>query len=735
MADGTFIPFDQVSAAPKDFIPLGDISHDASTPPPQTDAERLQSAHQGALTGAESFGLGLVKPVIGASQLVNHLLPDVPGVSYLRDQSDKLAAEAAAKSQELSGGATDWAGMAGEIASPMNYVVPGGLAGDANLVRRGLSAAFQGAGAGAVQPVSGGGSYAGQKAVQTGLGAATGAALSPIADATGALTRWITSAKGPEAANDKALRTILDRIQKDEKGGGPTTQDMLDLLAVTPDKPMIASDVGGNNLLSLLGRIARSPGEAKQIIQGFLQDRDLNAGLRLKGDINASLGRDSELQTFNALKQARSAAAKPLFEEAYRGGSIAPLKDQFQHALDDATTAEKNAAHDLEYAESVQHYGDRQSQATVEAARQKWQTANTTKQIVMAKLHDVQDDIAAGIPGAVWSPRIQQFLDNPRVQQGIQRGLRIERDTALAEGRAMNPTDYAIVGQDKDGNPTIGKVPTARLLAVAKEGLDRMLQGPEFRNELTGELNKEGVAIDQMRGAFLNELDRINPAYKEARAQWAGDTASMQSLRMGEDVFKMKPEEITEKVSTMPPGDKEFFKLGVAAKLREMVAKTGEQGNEARKAVANDYMRDQLRAVFGNDADYDRFVNAVDAENRMFRRASKALSGSQTAERVAEDATPLEKGVAVAHGVQGTSELAHGWLPGAIYHLGRAYERFAPKADPITEAAIARHLVSPPDALIGALRGVLPVGSSLPTRAVPYATPGTAAMVTGATQQ
>ena len=37
---------------------------------------------------------------------------------------------------------------------------------------------------------------------------------------------------------------------------------------------------------------------------------------------------------------------------------------------------------------------------------------------------------------AIWSPRLQQFLDNPRIQQGLAVGMKIERDTALAEGRA-----------------------------------------------------------------------------------------------------------------------------------------------------------------------------------------------------------------------------------------------------------------------------------------------------------
>ena len=570
------------------------------------------------------------------------------------------------------------------------------------------------------------------------------------------LGKWITNAKGPDAVNDKALQTILSRIQADEKGGGPTAQDMLDMLATAPDKPQILADVGGENLLSLVGRIARTPGDAKQIIRQFIAERDLNAGLRTTADIKSALGSESAFHTFDALKRARSLSAKPLFEKAYEGGSLAPLKDQFETAFSDlgreeseaqkeiasaqnrvtAAAARQSQAGDNVYAVNGANEDMRAAQAQLQFAQQRLEAVQSSKAESLEVLRQAQDDIASNKPGAVWTPRIQQFLGNPRIQQGIQRGLRIERDEAMAEGRAMNPSDYAIVGQDENGNAVVGKVPTMRLLAVAKEGLDRMLQSSEFRNELTGELNKEGVALDKLRGAYLKELDRLNPEYKTARAQWGGDTQSMQALRMGEDIFKMKPEAIAEAVENASPGDREFMRLGAAAKLREIVAKTGERGDESLRITGGDkpdsYIKQQLRALFGNDQEYQRFINAVGSEHRMFRTGAKALSGSPTAERGAEDVSTSEIGLAAAHGLRGALEVVHG-NPWSAYHLARAWEHLRPpKVDQELNAAIARNLIAPPRTLLSAVQGLPVQTPSLLTQAVPWAVPAAAA---GAVQE
>jgi len=641
----------QHSASPQQPAPAANVT---APQQPQSDADRLQSAHEAALSGAESFGLGLAKPVVGASQLVNHLLPDVPGVPYLRRKSDELAKSVNDESEALNKNGFDWWGLAGNVASPINYLMPGGLLGRGSALARAGSAAVQGAGVAAMQPVIGSGSYTGQKAVQAGTGAVIGGVISPMADAVGALFKWITAAKRPEAANDKALRAILDRIEKDEKGGGPSAQDMLDLLSTAPDNPMILPDVGGHNLSSLLGRIARSPGEAKQIISDFLSNRDLDAGLRLSEDVNQGIGQGSAHDTAHALAAARSKAAAPKYEAAFSRIVTTPEEAE----------------------------------------------------------------------------RVQRFIHDPIGQDALQRGMRVIQLEKLAAGEPFKPTDYGVT-RGEDGRYVLGPgVPNLRLMDAVKRGYDEIVE--DFRDKTTGRLNlnQYGRAVNLVRATYVGELRDMYQRYAAALDAWGGPSRSIDALQAGREFLNREPEEIRRRLGALSPNDKEFYKLGAAAALRKMIARTGPQGDEARRIVGNAYTREQLRPLFDNDADYDKFINSVKAESMMFKTGARALS--QTAERQAEDMSPSDTGMAAAHGLRGGMEVLHG-NPWAGYHLARAWEHLRPKGDPITNAAIARHLVSPPNELLDALHGLPPSTPSAAMRATPFVVPGAAAVTGNAT--
>jgi hypothetical protein len=55
-------------------------------------------------------------------------------------------------------------------------------------------------------------------------------------------------------------------------------------------------------------------------------------------------------------------------------------------------------------------------------------------------------------------------------------------------------------------------------------------------------------------------------------------------------------------------------------------------------------VQQQLRPLFGQQADYDKFVNSVMAERQMFQTKTPVMGGSQTATRIAEDANNANEG-------------------------------------------------------------------------------------------
>ena len=523
---------------------------------------------------------------------------------------------------------------------------------------------------------------------------------------------FVSAIKGEDISKNEGAMRIVKRMRQDAKAGGPTAQDMMDLLNTTPAKPLTAADVGGANVLAQAGRVERTPGESRQIINKFLDTRQAGQYPRMDADIVRALGSEGGDDAFKALVKARSTAAKPLFEAAYEGGSVSPLEKQFENAFNEASKAEAVASKDVNsalssltaakakqpvtggnvYSDNAANQAVREAEQRVAVARQKLADTQNQKQQILDMLHEAQDDIANDKPGAVWNPRIQQFLDNPRIQQGIKRGLRIERDEALAEGRKMNPSDYAIVGIDDAGEPIVGKVPTMRLLAVAKEGLDRMLQGDEFRNPLTGELNKEGVAIDKMRAAYLRELDTVNPRYAAARAQWGGDSQALEAMKLGQKIFNTHERDLAAKVAEMSPDAKEYFKLGAARALHDAIAAKGFTADESKAILRAPATKERIRQAFGSDDEFERYIQSVEAEGRMFGTAYKIRGGSPSASRLAEDATPeLDAFASAARGVH--HAVTGNWFSSAS-HLREALAQYASRRDPATNAEIARLLTA-----------------------------------------
>ena len=230
-----------------------------------------------------------------------------------------------------------------------------------------------------------------------GLGAGLGGAGAGVADRVMApVMNWLSRKFSPEAANSQAVQVIADRMRQDTNAGGPSATDMLDMLtaAGAEHKPQMLADVAGENVKGLTGRIAREPGEGKQVIGQALNERDKGAGDRLAEDVNAGIsGAGSAYDTVEALMQARSAAAQPNYGQAF----------------------------------AQQH---------------------------------------------VWSPRLQEFIENPVMRQSLRRGIELERIDSVTNRRPFDPTTLGI-DIDRDGNVALRTVPNMRVLDAGKRGLDR----------------------------------------------------------------------------------------------------------------------------------------------------------------------------------------------------------------------------------------------------------------------
>lgn len=300
---------------------------------------------------------------------------------------------------------------------------------------------------------------------------------------------------------------------------------------------------------------------------------------------------------------------------------------------------------------------------------------------------------AAEAVGPIHSERLQQFLDTPEVQAGLRRGLKLERQNAIAENRPMVDSDYAITGY-QDGKfdmPIFGDVPTVKSMIVANEGLGA--QVAEMVNPVTGRLTKDGLALKKLQTAFQSELDRLTGGKtKAARDTWSGPAQSMDAVREGKQHFTRAEsnEEIKADFDALSPGDKEFYRLGAAEAKIDQLERAPDASDKSKRIINSERDRKRFRILFGSDAEADKFIQSVARKRQMFDTKTAVKSNSATAARIAEDES--HGASTLLQGAHGLGQAAHGNLLGAAHSLYRLKRDLGLRNNPDLNLEIARIL-------------------------------------------
>lgn len=588
-------------------------------------------------TALGRFGQGLMDPIEGGGQIVANLLPaDATKTldainNWISDKTGGLVRKLpeGGKNQQMreretayekyrgaNAGDLDWMRLLGGAANPINYIGGAPLKAEQGLAWLGSmlgNGAISGVVGGALQPATNE-NFVTEKAAQVGTGAALGGALggvgAGISKGVEKIGEYIAR-NYPDNLASKAVETVLRRIRQDEKAGGLSATDALDVIN-SARKPLTLADVAGENTKALAGNVARQPGESRSVATQFLNNRDQQAATRLSADIAEFLGGDKTArQATEIMLQQRSGLAKPLYDQTF----------------------------------ALQH---------------------------------------------VWTPRLDEFLSDPVIQTGLKRGYEIERMVSLAEGRPLTATQLG-VDLDVAGAVKLVEKPNMRLLDMAKQGLDAMIA--DERNEITGRLTARGVALEKLRRSYVNELDKADTSgvYKKARETWAGYSANLDAVRSGRTSLARSPEENTALLNSMNAAQREFYRVGQADLLRERLAKAGFSSDESKSIIKNPWMRDQLRPAFKSDEAFNKFVDAVTAENTMFATRQGVLGGSQTAARVAEDANGVG-GDLLAKGGKAAARLFHGDIFGAAKQAWQFYRDIGLRPNPELNEQISKIL-------------------------------------------
>lgn len=538
-----------------------------------------------------------------------------------------------------------------------------------------------------------------------------------------AVANRTAKALGSTPAEQEATSYVSGLVDK----AGKTAADVDAVGQKSFGKPVTGAEAIGRPGIGALGALGRRAGTTPNSLDSLLGDRMSGAGGRLIDDFSQAAGIDpalaeGDIQT--AVAKGR-AAAKPLYDKAFSGGSSAVLMPHLENAFADAVQQERVAGDAVReasqnltlakakgtgtenvYAQNSALSDERAANAQLDAATDAHAAASEAKDTALQRLRMAQQDEATGRRGGVWSPRIQQFLDDPILKKGLAKGVQLQRLDALAEGKPFNPRELAITGTDSDGNPVIGGVPNMQTLDAGKRGLDEMLD--EFRDKTTGKMvwNQTSKAIDAVRRSYVNELDNLNGDYKAAR-QVSGDYLSAQdAFHRGKRIVlndNVTESQFAKAFNGLSEADKEAFKGGLVHQIHNLA-----QSNRLRpKLFFSPRVQGKMRAVFGQNEANDIIAKAqVEADMQRAGNRMKPDVNSPTAELVdtmADQDAPSKAGMALdAFDVAKKAYTGNpiGALRGAgkLLSRGRAISTTGPMKPEVRDEA-GRLLMMPPSDL------------------------------------
>lgn len=512
-------------------------------------------------------------------------------------------------------------------------------------------------------------------------GALIGGAGALVGDQVGKYGgRAIARMRSPDDPLSEGGRAIVETVSDQD--------EVIDALtrAQTLGVPMTLADASPE-LQSLAGSAVRfSPTTAGQARQTMAMRNEGQLD-RLAEAVERDLGPVSNIPQRSAdLMQEARAKAGPLYDEAFAGGSVAPLEDQFQNAFaasgSDVASAKKalnDAANSMTqsrarvsrsgdnvYANAQALPADRAAVEEYQKSQRKLTEAESVHAQNLERLRRAQEDGSANAPGAIWTPRIQNFLDDPIAQSGLRKGLEVQRLEALAEGSRFDPTELAITGMDDVGNPVVASVPNMRTLDALKRGLDELID--EYPKDMAGrpQLDQRGRAIDQVRRSFIKEVDASNPAYAPARAAYAGPAQERDFLRRGSSAITARPDELSVELAGLTPEQRQQMQLGFQS---EIMGRAGNLRNNSNPwaQINTPNAEGRMGALYEGteDADIARLLDQRDLELQLAGSANRLIGNSATAEREIADEFFKQRtgmGADVGMGIIETGALGGPWM-------------------------------------------------------------------------
>ena len=298
---------------------------------------------------------------------------------------------------------------------------------------------------------------------------------------------------------------------------------------------------------------------------------------------------------------------------------------------------------------------------------------------------------AAGENG-LWSPGLERLVGAPAVRQAMVNAVERGRNRAIGEGYgAFNPgvtyeNGVLKFGQGKGAPP----YPNTQFWDYTSRELRDMQTAAARAGR-----NEEASAIGMLRRQLLDEVDRANPAFAQARRGAAQFFGAENALEAGQNFVKSTSSipEAQRAFSRMSRPEQELFSRGYASSLVDMVERSGVNRDVTIANIFNSTAgRERTRLALGQQRAGE--LEALLRAEQIVDRARKAMGNSTTAQQLHD----------MSGGIGHVPTTMHGWISKTLTH---AFARA--KMSPEVAERVAGMLVSNDPAVID--RGVRIIAS------------------------
>lgn len=246
-------------------------------------------------------------------------------------------------------------------------------------------------------------------------------------------------------------------------------------------------------------------------------------------------------------------------------------------------------------------------------------------------------------------------------------------------------------------------LPDVLKIDYVKRAYDDVI-GAQLRNEGKKQLSRADIVL---RNKILDFVDEQVPEFKQARGIWAGAEQLKSATELGREAFKQDADELADIVKRYGESEKLAFRYGVAQAFRDAVESTGSKTSDAGRKLAGSLAKQRIiKAAFGNDEEFARFMKQIDTDARSTESLYEITGNSKTPERLRRYA-------------ERTGEMPEATREGALMWLRNNFGPQDPLLNEETNRMVAEWLIQQKSPVIPLAPQASPIRGLLDPRLLP----------------